>query len=79
MNTEERIGMAQEKSDHARKHERRVGPMSWAANRDPGLETETKACMGGPLSGRKIFIKKSKARAKKNQIKQWHRESIDLR
>jgi hypothetical protein len=67
------------KSDHARKHERRGGPTSWAENRDPGLETETKVCTGSPLSGRKIFSKKSKTRAKKNQIKQWHMESTDLR
>jgi hypothetical protein len=50
MKTEGRTGIAQDKSDHARKHERRAGPTSWATNRDPGLKTETKACTGGPLS-----------------------------
>jgi hypothetical protein len=79
MKIEGRTGIAQEKLDHVRKHERRARPTSWAANRDPGLETETKAYTGGPLSMRKIFSRKSKTKAKKNQIKERHRESTDLR
>jgi hypothetical protein len=65
MKTEGRTGIAQDKSDHARKHERRAGPTSWATNQDPGLKIETKAFTGSPLSGRKIFSRKSKTRAKK--------------
>jgi hypothetical protein len=43
--------------------------VSWAANRDPGPETETKACMGGPLRGRKIFSRNLKpGKENPNQI-----------